>query len=121
MPEIVDKTAHATVVEYAVRFLFKGKTPLAAAKATAKKLGGAENMFLGSGIAAIDPERLADLIWDRLVEFAISGIKHMSEGKEHFALDGTIAHFNQKDGIRSTLKAKVIAQLNRDPFTQDGT
>jgi hypothetical protein len=80
MSERVDKSNHPTVVEYAVRDLFKGKSPAAAARFTAKKLSGSENLFLGSGVVDIDPKVLEDNLWERMAASAVSAIPHLKPG-----------------------------------------
>jgi hypothetical protein len=117
--EGTDRSTNPTVVEYAVQDLFKGKSPAAAAKATAKKLSGHENFFLGTGVSTIDPQALEAALWDRLATFAAKDVASLKIGKEHYALGGTLQHFNQKPALRARLKAAVIAQLGRDPFTAD--
>ena len=69
----VDRSTDENVVEYAVQaFIFKKKaTPKAAAVATAKKLSGGENMFLGPGVTIIDPKKLEDAIWGRVIDTAV--------------------------------------------------
>jgi hypothetical protein len=108
------------VVEYAIQTMIKrGKSPSAAAKDTVKKHHGTSNMFFGPGTTSIDAALLENAIWNRLVDVTISGMGRIKEGMEHFALDGTIQHFNQKPAIRAELKRRVVAKLGRDPFTND--
>lgn len=114
-----DRSTHPTVVEYAIQTMFKGKSPSAAAKDTVKKHHGTENMFFGPGKSEIDARKLEDAIWDRLVDYTIAAIHRVKEGKEHFALDGTIDHFKQAKGVRKELKKRVIKKLGKDPFTND--
>ena len=114
-----DKSTNPTVVEYAVQYLFKGKSPATAAKETAKKLSGSENLFLGPGITSIDPKKLEAAIWDRLVEFTITNLKRNKAGFEHYALNGTILNFRQKPQIRAELKKRVIKEMGHDPFPND--
>lgn len=68
-----DHSEHPTVVEYAVRFLFKKKSPAVAAKMTAQRLGGAPNTFIGGGITPvqIDPKKLENAIYERMVKRAL--------------------------------------------------
>lgn len=70
---IEDRSTDHTVVEYAMREVFKGKTPRLAARATAKKLAGGENMFIGQGTIAIDEAKLEAAIWDRFLDKVKSG------------------------------------------------
>ena len=114
-----DQSTHSTVVEYAVQNLFKGKTPKASAAATAKKLSGGPNMFLGvhpPDVVKIDARKLEEAVWDRIVDFALKGVTSFKPDKAHWALDGAITHFRQKPGQRPELKRRVIARLGRDPF-----
>jgi hypothetical protein len=115
-PVGTDRSTHPTVVEYAVQDLFKGKSIAAAARATAKKLSGFENMFLGPGVTLVDAKELEAALWTRLVEYVVSRMKHIRIGYEHFALDGTLKHFHQKPTERAKLKALVIKAVGRDPF-----
>ena len=117
----IDRSTNATVIEYAVQDLMKGMSPAAAAKHTTKKLGGTDNFFLGPGVSVIDVKTLEAALWDRLTEFAAKRVTSFKEGKEHYALDGTIQHFHQKPTIRARLKTSVIMKLGRNPFTADDT
>lgn len=114
-----DRSTHPTVIEYAVQTLFKGKSPEVAAKDTAKKLSGSENMFFGPGVSLIDPKKLAEALWGRLVSFTIQGMKKIKPGMEHFALDGTVQHFRQAPRIRTELKNRVTKALGGEPFPND--
>ena len=114
-----DRSTHPNVVEYAVQSLFKGKSPKSAAQHTAKKHSGSENFFFGPGVTTIDATLLEDAVWERLVDFAIKGVKSFKAGKEHYALDGTLQHFKQKPALRTQLKQRVIQRLGHDPFSQD--
>lgn len=117
---MTDRSAHSNIVEYAIQTMIKrGKSPNSAAKDTVKKHHGTENVFFGPGVTSIDVALLENAIWDRLADFTINGMSQIKEGKEHFALDGTIHHFNQKPTIRKELKRHVIERLGRDPFTND--
>jgi hypothetical protein len=68
-----DHSEHPTVVEYAVRFLFKKKSPAVAAKMTAQRLGGSPNLFIGGGLVPvhIDPKKLENAIYERMVQRAL--------------------------------------------------
>jgi hypothetical protein len=121
-----DRSTNPTVVEYAAIEMRKGKSPLAAANRTAKKLSGGENMFLGPGVTVIDPKKLEGALWDRMAEDAAKGLVHFREGKEHYVLGGTLQFYKQapfggasKPAARSKLKALVIEKLGRDPFLSD--
>jgi hypothetical protein len=116
---VYDRSDHPTVVEYAVRTMMKGKSPASAAKDTVKKLSGSENIFFGPGVTTIDPKKLEDALWARLVACAIHSMKHIREGKEHFALDGTLSHFDQKPSMRKELKRRTIEALGYNPFVHD--
>ena len=121
-----DRSTNSTVVEYAAIEMRKGKSPMAAANRTAKKLSGGTNMFLGPGVTTIDPKKLEGALWDRMAEHAAKGLVHLREGKEHYTLDGTLQFYKQapfggasKPAMRSRLKTLVIERLGRDPFTSD--
>lgn len=114
-----DRSTYSTVVEYAVQYLFKNKTPKAAATATAKKLSGGSNMLLGvhpPDVVKIDARKLEEAVWDRIVDFALKGVASFKPDKAHWALDGAVQHFRQKPARRPELKRRVIARLGRDPF-----
>lgn len=68
--EKVDRSTDDNVVQYAVITLMKGKSPASAAKSTAKKLSGGQNMFLGPGISIIDPDKLEKAIYEYLMDFS---------------------------------------------------
>jgi len=114
-----DRSTNEIVVEYAVQEMMKGKSPASAARATAKKHSGYENMFFGPGITVIDAGTLENALWGRLTEFTIRMLPKLKAGKEHYALDGTLAHFNQKPSARRLLKARVVDQFGYDPFVAD--
>lgn len=119
--QATDRSTNSTVVEYAVQTMMKKrKSPAAAAKDTAAKHNGSENMFFGPGVVEIDPKKLEEAIWDRMVDYAIKGMSKMKEGMGHFALDGTMDLFKQKTpSVRAELKKRVIQQLGNDPFAND--
>lgn len=123
-----DYSKDGTVVEYAVQSMFKGKSLRAAARATAKKFHGQQNMFIGSfDQISIDPDVLEDALWDRLVGFTTASMPKLKAGKEQYALYGALQHFNQcdkstmrvKDTDYRELKKRVVAALGGDPFTSD--
>lgn len=68
----VDRSNHPNVVQYAVITLMKGKTPASAAKSTAKKLSGGDNMFLGPGISLIDAATLENAIYEYMVQHSLT-------------------------------------------------
>jgi hypothetical protein len=105
--EGTDRSTSDTVVQYAVQFQFKGKSPSAAAKATAAKLSGHTNMFLGSGVTVIDPKKLEQALWDNMVDFALAGAKHMTPGKEYIAAKATAYHFRLSPRMEEKLAALV--------------
>ena len=78
----VDRSTDDTVVEYAMRLVFKGKSPSAAAKATSKKLSGGTNIFLGGGVTTVNPESLEAAIWDRFVPTAKKALTQGSSLEE---------------------------------------
>lgn len=118
--EGTDRSTHATVVEYAVRELFKRKNPAAAAKITVAKLSGTENMFLGAGVTLVDPKKLEDALYDRMVESVIKGLSKVKEGMGHFALDGIVLdQFKQSKAVREKVKKLVQKELGKDPFPDD--
>ena len=90
-----DHSHNDTVVEYAVRYLFKGKSVARAAQETARKLSGSTNLFIGGGVeeVVIDPSRLEDAIWARLVEQARKNLARVRPGAEDFAIGGVVDYF----------------------------
>jgi hypothetical protein len=116
-----DDSENQTVVEYAAQEMFKGKSPAIAAKITAEKLSGHENMFVRPGSpVAIDARRLEDALWSRLADFTIDAMGKLRVGKEHYALDGTAQHFRQRGkGFRAELKKRVIQKMGANPFQND--
>lgn len=119
--KINDRSADPTVVQYAMQYIYKGKSPSAAAAATAKKLSGSENMFLGygSGPVFIDPQRLEEAVWSSMVDNAKALIGKLKEGKEHFALDAAVESIKKPAPVRAELKRRVIASMGMDPFRGD--
>ncbi|MCA9544106.1 MAG: hypothetical protein KC613_06935 [Myxococcales bacterium] len=63
-----DKSEDPVVLEYATRFLFKGKSPKVAAALTESKLSGQDNLFLGK--VFINAASLEMALWRKLVEFS---------------------------------------------------
>jgi hypothetical protein len=118
---VAGHSAHETVVEYAVRFMFKRKSPAAAAKLTAEKLGGSTNMVIGGGreTLVIDPKRLEAAIWDRLVAHAIENFGRVKAGKEDFALGMTADHFKLSKANEAKLEKLVVKRIGR-PLRTDG-
>ena len=57
-----DQSTEPNVVEYAVQSMFKGQTLVGAARSTARKLSGHQNMFLGPGVTLVDPKKLNRLV-----------------------------------------------------------
>jgi len=99
--------------------MMKKRKPATAAKNTVKNLSGFENLFLGPGTVVIDAKKLEGALWDRLVDATIKGMGHLKPGFEHYALDGTLEHFNQGKPIRKQLKKLVVQRMGRDPFPND--
>lgn len=122
--EVVDKSTHPTVLDYAVVYMQKGKSPSVAAKLTAEKLSGGTNYFLGNGVVSIDPKVLEDALWDRMANDVITAMPKFKEGKEDFALGGTLDLYGQAKGPMRTinpkqeaeLRKRVVKKLGRDPF-----
>ena len=104
---VADRSDNPTVVEYAVQSMFKGKSLKAAAKSTAQKFDGYENMFFGPGISRIDASKLEDALWGRLVDATLLSQSHFKPGMEHFALEATLQHFRQKPTMLKELEKRV--------------
>lgn len=106
--EVVDKSEHPTVIEYAVQEMFKKKSPRAAARATAKKLAGSENLFLGGGVVEIDATRLEQALWQRLADHTLQMRQHYREGIPLlYIAEGTAQHFKQKPGIAAEIVRRI--------------
>ena len=116
---MADRSTNKIVVEYAVRQMMKKQSPRTAARSTAKRLNGDENVFIGPGTVEIDPAMLETALWDRLAAFVADAMLKVRSGFEHYALDGTILHFNQKPTMRAELNRRVISKLGADPFLND--
>ena len=113
-------STHPTLVEYAIRSLFKGQSPRKAASTTAQKHHGSTNLFMGgTDLIEINVFELEEAIWKRLVDTTLVAISHIKPGKEHFALDGILQRYNQKPSLRKKLKIKVIDTIGSNPFTSD--
>lgn len=114
-----DKSKDPTVVEYAVRSLFKGKSVKSAANYTVKKLSGQDNLFLGDEVY-IDPKRLVDALWERLVEFSLHD-RDLSKPIHTFTIDATLDYFNQKitTRTRAELKKRITKRVGRNPFVEE--
>lgn len=110
-----DHSTHSTVVEYAVRFLFKRKSPKVAAKLTAQKLSGGTNMFIGGAAetVVVDPEKLESAIWDRLVSKALKNIATFKAGKEDYAVGAVVDYFNLGKRDAANLGKLVVKKLGR--------
>lgn len=108
----VDRSDDPTVVEYAIREVMKGKSPAVAAKTTAKKLSGGQNMMIGPGVTIIDEAKLETAIWDRFAAIAKNGMSKYGMSIED-AAGSAIQHFygfnnveaNEKKYLKSVLAA----------------
>lgn len=120
--EPADHSSHPTIVEYAVRELFKNKSPIAAARATKRKLHGGVNFFVDAHHPVnIDETRLASALVTRMAEFAIQALRHVRPGAESYALDGAVQHFHQKPALGPVIRERAVEILGRDPFAPPGT
>jgi hypothetical protein len=115
-----EKNLGFNTVEYAVREMMKNKSVSAAAKRTAEKFSGHENMFLAphGEVVQIDVAELEEALWDRMTDFCIRGLSAMKPGFKHYALDATINYYNQArfKKERTELKERVIAWFEYDLF-----
>jgi hypothetical protein len=119
-----------TVVEYAVQYLFKKKSISAAAKMTAKKLSGGTNYFIDGGrtVVSIDPKKLEDAIYERIVDKCLTWLASTAKGHESSVLLGAANHYNQmsspewkpgwgpNEKFVKELRKRIIARLGHDPF-----
>jgi len=105
----VDRTDHPTVVEYGVQEMMKRKSPLTAARNTAKKLSGYPNMLLGAPAdpVYIDPRRLEQLLFDRIVEQAQKNVRDFKPGAEDMAIGAAIDLFRQGKAVEKKVR-KVL-------------
>ena len=112
-----------TVVEYAAQTMVKGKSPRASARSTAKKLSGSTNMFIDSSgaVIEIDERELEAALWDRLADLVIRAYPKYAVGKEDWAIDGVLQHFEQNQKMKNELRAVVVRKLGRDPFPPQGS
>lgn len=108
--EGVDRSTDNTVVEYAMREVFKGKTPRLAAKYTAKKIAGGENIFLGPGVSVIDEKVLEDAIWERFLGVVGTGKARgwSNEDAADSALQTMLPGWDDKT---SAFRAKLLPEL----------
>lgn len=106
-----DHSTHPTVVEYAVRFLFKRKGPAAAAKATVKKLNGYTNYFIDTRPTSINAKTLEDAIWDRLLNKVQKNIATFKPGSESYALGAVVDYFKLGKADAAKLKKLVKSRL----------
>ncbi len=92
--EALDSSTNEVVVEYAVQELMKRKTTTVAraAAATAEKLGGAPNLFIGGGsdVVKIDADKLEAALWGRIVAKVRDYLSRMKPGSEEFAIGGAV-------------------------------
>lgn len=92
--EALDQSTDDVVVEYAVQELMKRKTTTVAkaAAATAEKLSGGTNLFIGGGvdIVKIDVAKLEAALWDRIVAKVRGYLSRMTPGSEDFAIGGAV-------------------------------
>jgi len=104
-----DRTLHPTVVEYGVREMMKGKSPQVAARNTAKKLGGHPNMLLGSPTepVAIDPRRLEEALFERIVGLAKENLARFKPGAEAMAVGAAVDHFRQKSRVEKAVRKRL--------------
>ena len=106
-----DKSTDPTVIEYAVRFMHKGKTPRQAAVATKKKLHGFENLMLGGGVVEIDEDMLEVALYARILELAQYGLSRgwTPEDSVRSALQSNF--YQGFDDKTLALVAKVIPEV----------
>jgi hypothetical protein len=109
----MDASSHPVVVEYAVRELFKKKSPRRAALTTKEKLSGSTNLFIGGGesVVEIDEHILEQNLWKRIADVgrrATSGIK---PEKQRWVLEGVLESFGQKPTAKNTQKIEVLIGL----------
>lgn len=121
-----DRSTHPTVVEYAMQEIMKKKVaPETAAKTTAVKHSGSENMFFGPGVSTIEPRVLTEAIYERFVDLVTQSLPRVKEGMGHFALDGALQTYYgwplrpAAKKARVKIKNLVIRRLGKDPFPND--
>lgn len=111
--------ANATLIQYCVQEMFKGRQIPAIAKNVAAKFSGGENMFLGSGVIQIDAKELEAALWRYVAQGIAKNGATYKAGKEHFAIDGAMHQFRINAKYRAKLKALAIEFAGKNIFTGD--
>ena len=113
----VDRSADETVMEYAKQFLLKKKvkTIAAAARSTAKKLSGGENMMLGPGVTIIDAKKLEAALSDYIRDYGNQNGIWMAQHTFNLSDDEAA-----KLGISGSVRAGLMlsAGMKYDPENQ---
>lgn len=122
-PHSTDKT----VVEYAMQSVLKGRSVATAAKATAKKLSGGTNYFIGGGgaVVSIDPKKLEEALWERIVDQCLKWLPDMV-GREDDVFSTAAIRYEQVSSPESgwkpnekfvkELRKRIIMRLGHDLF-----
>lgn len=108
--EEVDRSNDETVVEYAIRYVFKNKTPKQAAVATAKKLSGFENILLGPGVTVVDAKKLEETIWNRFLAKTQFGLSRGWD-KATAADSALQVFYSGFDDKTNALRAKLLPEM----------
>jgi hypothetical protein len=115
-----DHSKHSVVVQYAVIEMQKKKSPKTASEITAKKLSGASNLFIGSGmdIVSIDPVTLENHLYEIMVQNIIDNIsRYKPEVAYDYSLLGTLGLYRQDKKVGKKLKKMVIDKVGKDLFS----
>jgi hypothetical protein len=118
--EEADHSKHNVVVQYAVIEMQKKKSPKTAAEITLKKLSGASNLFIGSGmdIVSIDPVTLENHLYETMVQNIIGNIsRYKPEVAYDYSLLGTLGLYRQDKKVGKKLKKMVIDKVGKDLFS----
>ena len=113
MPNLNDQSTNDTVIQYAVQYQFKNKSPAVAAKLTAQKLSGFQNMFLGGGVVFIDPKKLEEALWGNMMKQVIRNLSNLNPGMESIAVSSAVNHFSLKSSDEKELLKRTIKYLGR--------
>ena len=102
-------STHPTVIEYAVQFLYKRKSPKVAARLTAERLNGAPNLFIDAvNPLVVDPDLLEAEIWKAMAKRALENVARFRPGATDIAIGCVVDAYHL--GKRDTAKLTKIVQ-----------
>lgn len=110
--EILDRSTHPNVVEYAVQEMMKRKgSPKKVAERVADKFNDKPNMFFGvhePDRTFIDPNKLEGALWERMVDNYRELVRDHGFTHEN-AIKSTVFHFKQGKRVEKELQKRVTA------------